>query len=170
MNIFKNLEAGNKISLFKIEYQERAYKDQYNVFHPAWVVLEEVEVTIVDTKEVLGDYDSKCKETGFKAVSEAGEEFFQNWESFSMTSPSPYHHWYKTNGDDYEEYVNSLLEVKKFFFEHTTSLNKKNASLEPGECRMPVIRKNGEFVPSEYEYCRQHRYSFHKNEKCPHCA
>lgn len=169
-NITK-LEPGNKILLFKIEQQEKAYKDQYNVFHPAWVVLEEVWVTITETKEVSGDYKTKNKYTGFKAVSEIGEEFFQNWEYFPMTSYAPYHCWYKKNNDgNYEEYINSVSEVGKFFFEHKTSLNKENTSLEPGECRMPLIRKNGEFIPSEYEYCTEHYSAFRKEDKCFYCS
>jgi hypothetical protein len=164
------LEPGNKILLFKIEQQRKAYKDQYNVFQTAWVVLEEVEVTLTETKEVSGDYEPKNKYTGFKAVSETGEEFFQNWDYFPMDSPAPYKCWYKKSDHSCEEYVNSILEVGKFFFEHTSSLQKENATLEPGECKMPLIRKNGEFVPAEYEYCRDHYAAFHKGEECSWCV
>ena len=165
------LEEKDRILLFKIDKKERAYKDQYNVFHTAWVVLEEVWVSIIERRIVDGDYNHDLKAIGYKAVSGVGEEFFQNWEYFPMTSHSPYHYWYKECGnDDYEEYVNSDMEVGKFFFEHTALLNRKNSSLEPGECRMPLIRENGEFIPSEYEYCKKHYNAYHKGEECLKCS
>lgn len=87
-----------------------------------------------------------------------------------MNSPSPYHSWYKKNDHSDERYVNSLCEVEKFFFEHTSLLNKENVNLEPEECRMPLIRKDGKFIPSEYEYCKKHYRAFSKGEKCLRCT
>jgi hypothetical protein len=164
-----NLKPGDEILLFKKERQEKAYQDQYHVYHPAHVVLEEVLVTVTETKEVGGDYNPSEKHTGFKAVSEDGREFYQNWESFPMTSHNPYAGWYSKEGENYHEYVNSREEVSKFFLEHHSKLFSKNKETIPDEVHMPLITKDGEFVPARFEYCTEHLKPFPKGEDCYRC-
>lgn len=77
INNITKLELGDKLMLFKIDRQEKAYKDQYNVFHAAWVVLEEVEITVSEIKEVDGDYRSKDKYLGLRLFPKLEKNFFK---------------------------------------------------------------------------------------------
>lgn len=166
--ILNETKPGDKVLLYKIKDLERAYKDQYNVYHAARVVLEEFEVTIIETKKVSGDYAPDKKFTGLKAVSESGDEFLQNWDYFPMNSPNPYLCWDKSNSESWEDYRTAYLHVVDFFLDQRDLFARNKA--DSAECNRPLIRKNGEFIPAEYKFCAKHCFAFHTGDKCYWCG
>ncbi len=85
---------GRKIVLWKLDHRIDAYTDQMGISHPGAVVLEEIPVTIIQTKNVPGNYSKKDHTmAGWKAVSERGEEFVCNWDHYPEDSYNPTYSW-----------------------------------------------------------------------------
>jgi hypothetical protein len=90
---------GKKFVLWRTEFRGNGYKDQLGISHKAYVVLEQIPVTITEVKKVPDMWSDKQYE-GWKAVSETGEEFTCNWNSFPSDSMTPTYFWklVKTHG------------------------------------------------------------------------
>jgi len=87
----KNM-IGKKFVLWHEEYVSGAYKDQMGVSHSGYVVSEQILVTVIETKKVPVMW-GKGEDEGWKAISDAGEEFTCNWNSFPDDSMTPTYYW-----------------------------------------------------------------------------
>lgn len=87
-----NRNIGRKVILWNLQHRTDAYTDQLGVQHSADVVLEEIEVTIAETKRVPNAWGRGHGE-GWKGLDDTGREFFCNWESFPDDSMAPSFSW-----------------------------------------------------------------------------
>ena len=86
---------GRKLVLWREEYRSNAYTDQAGVSQGGYVVLEQIPVTITETRKVPGMWGGPEKKyEGWKAIADhTGEEFTCNWFSFPDDSMTPAYYW-----------------------------------------------------------------------------
>lgn len=103
-----------KVVLWRAKYSREAYKDQCGHSHEGYVVLEEVEAKITDSRIVKGDYSGERKpgQIGYQARSVTDGRLFEcHWEYWPDTCSSPYWLWYEIDANRTEivdEWVNAL--------------------------------------------------------------
>ena len=83
-------QIGDKIILHKNNFPQQDY-DEPDEF---------VCITIVEEKEVPGDYNSEKKHTGYRAKGDDGRIYYCNWDYFPETSSSPMWSWNTPLDDD----------------------------------------------------------------------
>lgn len=102
-----------KVILWRAKYSREAYTDQCGLAHEGYVVLEEVEAKIIDSRIVKGDYSGEENpwQIGYQACSEDGRLFECHWNTWPDTSSSPYWLWYEMYPNRtkiVDEWVNAL--------------------------------------------------------------
>jgi len=83
---------GKKYILWREEYSLGAYKDQFDIAHHGYVVLDEFFVEVIETKDVKGMWGSDVYQ-GLKTITENGKIFTLNWNSFPDDSMTPTYYW-----------------------------------------------------------------------------
>lgn len=83
---------GKTFRLWHTTFELDGYKDQFGIIHNAYLIWEEVDVTVVQEKQVPVVW-GRGTGTGRKAVDEEGREYYNNWHSFDDSSMSPSSYW-----------------------------------------------------------------------------
>ena len=144
-------QIGQKVVLWRCEYTADAYADQFGIKHSAYVVLEEYEVEIIETKEVRGMFGSG-KYEGWRAVHrETGKVFYCNWDSFPDDSSTPCWQW--TGVPDGEG---------GYWF-------PVDALQHMGYTGGVVLRDGEQATPINSEKCELHNHWFRSDEECLLC-
>jgi hypothetical protein len=86
------MNIGDKVILWKEEFSQRAYKDQFNKYHEGYIILDEFIAIISEIKKVKGMFGNGEHE-GWKAITNNGEEFTCNWNIFPDDSMTPTYYW-----------------------------------------------------------------------------
>ena len=139
---------GKKYILWRVEYRLDAYRDHLERAHEGFVVLEEIPVTVIELKEVRGMWSNDTY-TGYKAVSEDGEEFTCNWGSFPDDSMTPTFYW-----DGRKDYRGTWVPEDAF--------QRVNMKI------FPCVTETGErAIPTGALYCEKHDHYY--LEECIGC-
>lgn len=89
-----SIAVGNKFQLWIPEYSSHAYIDQMGRPQKGYVVTEKINVTVTEIRnDVECMWTGKKQYTGWKAESESGELFTNNWNVFPSDSMSPTYYW-----------------------------------------------------------------------------
>jgi hypothetical protein len=83
---------GRKFVLWRTKYSNEAYTDQAGLKHNGYIVYEQIPVTVIETRKVQGMFGTGIHD-GWKAVSDTGEEFTNNWHSYPDDSMTPTYYW-----------------------------------------------------------------------------
>lgn len=88
------VEVGNKFTLWIERYDLEAYTDQMGLKHPGYTIDEIVVVEVCEIrKDVPCMWTDKKDYTGWRAISQSGELFQNNWNVFPSDSFSPTYYW-----------------------------------------------------------------------------
>lgn len=137
--------VGDKLPIWKLQYNHSAYTDQFEKVHGAYVLEEEIVVTVVECRDVKGSYTDDVFK-GFRATNEKGEEFFNCWDSFPEESMNPYSQWSSLRTGDYE-----------FFYDARSFLS------------LVVTKKGERAIPADSKMCEKHKHFFSINDGCLIC-
>lgn len=77
---FSQTKVGSQVVLWKFKYSSEAYTDQFGRRHHGCVVYEEIVTTIVEQRTVPGERGISEFTQGFRALTQDGREFRQDWE------------------------------------------------------------------------------------------
>ena len=95
-------QMGKRLRIWKTDLNFKAYKDQFGIEHEAYLIIDEVDITIVATRDVKGNYGGSYPKRGYKAISTDGRIFFQNWNSLDELSMNSSFYWHAAEGGHWE--------------------------------------------------------------------
>lgn len=139
----------DKVVLWRAEFRTNAYVDQCGLFHDGYVVLEEIEVKIIDSVMVKGDYSGEVHphQIGYRARTEDGRLFECNWEDWPDTCTiNPYWLWYELD-------ANRTEIVEQWY----------NAEAVAGRRGHPYVQDNQLKIPP-LPYCEAHMMCYNKDD------
>lgn len=144
----------NDIVLWRAEFRTNAYTDQCGLPHSGYVVLEEIEVHVVRSRIVPGDYSDEKLPHQIVYVARAsnpndGRAFECNWDRWPETCTSnPYWLWYELD-------VNRTEIVEQWY----------NAEAVAGRRGFPYVRDNKLALPnsSVVPYCEKHMMCYNRD-------
>lgn len=139
-----------KVVLWRAEYRTDAYTDQCGLEREGYVVLEEIEAEIIDSRLVKGNYSGKKEpwQIGYRARSVTDGRIFEcNWDIWSDTNTSPYWLWY--------EFDTNRTEIVSEW---------RNAEIVAGRSARPYVKNNVLAIPP-LSYCEKHMLCYDENDE-----
>ncbi len=138
---------GDKYILWITKRQLDAYKDQFDIPHSAYVVLEEFHVSVIEEKQVPGMFGNGTF-TGIKAKAKDSEHIFtRHWNSFPDDSSSPNYYW--------------------DVMEHKGELIQPVDAMLATELFLHVNERGERKIPTGVSFCDEHKVYF--QQSCWRC-
>ncbi len=139
------MKIGDKLVLWKAEYNKAAYTDQMGQTHTGYVVTEEVHCVVVELKTVPDMWCDKIHiDGGVKVKAPDGREFINNWSSFASDSMAPRFYWHDEK--TYDEFVHAIQAYNGMY---------------------PYVKDGQKAVPDGATICEEHRQAFY--DECFYC-